>query len=136
MKELLTWFIENWAVVLGLVCLLAVVVVAIIKFLKLPSATQVAKIKECLLAWVIEAERDLGGGTGEIKLRTVYGWFVTAFPIVKNFVSFETFSVWVDEALDIMREMLEKNKNLKHMVEEEAILATRIVAVDNLDTLK
>ena len=47
----------------------------------------------------------------------MYGTFVTAFPILKNFISFETFSEWVDDALDEMRKLLEQNENLKQVVE-------------------
>lgn len=70
-----------------------------------------------MLAWVIQAEKELGGGTGKVKLSTVYGTFVTAFPILKNFISFETFSLWVDDALEEMRKLLEQNENLKQVVE-------------------
>ena len=99
--------------------------------MKLPTSVQKQRVKECLLAWVIEAERDLGGGTGEIKLRTVYGWFVTAFPILKNFISFETFSVWVDEALESMREMLKTNNNLKAVIENDTVVITEVSKCPN-----
>ncbi len=126
MKAILEWIITNWSVILGIVAVIAVVVIAVIKFMKLPTSVQKQRVKECLLAWVIEAERDLGGGTGEIKLRTVYGWFVTAFPILKNFISFETFSVWVDEALESMREMLKTNNNLKAVIENDTVVITEV----------
>lgn len=134
MKAILEWIITNWSVILGVVAVIAVVVIAVIKFMKLPTSVQKQRVKECLkqrvkeclLAWVIEAERDLGGGTGEIKLRIVYGRFVTAFPILKSFISFETFSGWVDEALESMREMLKTNNNLKAVIENDTVVSTEV----------
>ena len=111
------WIANNWMVIIGLVALVAAVVLAILAFIKLPTSAQKEKVQKCLLAWVIQAEKELGGGTGKVKLSTVYGTFVTAFPILKNFISFETFSLWVDDALEEMRKLLEQNENLKQVVE-------------------
>lgn len=117
MTNVVMWIANNWAVIVGLIALIAVVVLAIRAFMKLPTSAQKEKVRKCLLAWVIQAEKELGGGTGKVKLSTVYGTFVTAFPILKDFISFETFSLWVDDALDEMRKMLEQNENLKQVVE-------------------
>lgn len=117
MTNVVMWIANNWAVIVGLIALVTVVILAIRAFMKLPTSAQKEKVKKCLLAWVIQAEKELGGGTGKVKLSTVYGTFVTAFPILKNFISFETFSLWVDDALDEMRKMLEQNENLKQVVE-------------------
>ena len=117
MKQIVEFLANNWSIIIAVIAILVVAGVAVYKFLQLPTSAQVEKVKKCLLAWVISAEADLGGGTGKVKLSVVYGYFVTAFPILKNFVSFETFSRWVDEALDIMREMLKENTNLKQVIE-------------------
>ncbi len=66
---------------------------------------------------VTEAEKDLGGGTGKLKLRQVYDLFVTRFPWLAKIVSFELFSGMVDDALEEMREMLAQNKAVKELVE-------------------
>lgn len=117
MTNVVMWVSNNWAVIVGLVALAVALGIAIKTFIKLPTSAQKEKIQKCLLAWVIQAERELGGGTGKVKLSTVYGVFVTAFPILKNFIPFEVFSGWVDDALDEMRKMLEQNVNLKQVVE-------------------
>jgi hypothetical protein len=67
-------------------------------------------VMEWLLYAVTEAERLLGSGTGKFKLRMVYNWFISNYPILSRWVSFETFSVWVDMALEQMRIMLEDEK--------------------------
>ena len=61
----------------------------------------------------------MGGGTGAVKLRYVYDLFIARFPAVARVVSFETFSTWVDEALDIMEDMIAENKSLAKYVTKE-----------------
>lgn len=117
MKTAIEWIVENWMMIIAGIAIVAAAVKGIQAFRNLPTEAQVSKVKQCLLNWVVEAERELGGGTGKVKLSMVYGWFVTAFPILKNFVSFETFSVWVDEALEEMENMLSTNESLKTAVE-------------------
>mgnify|MGYP000840045992 CR=1 FL=1 len=75
------------------------------------------RVKEWLLWAVTEAEKDLGGGTGKLKLRQVYDLFVQRFPWLAKAVSFELFSSLVDEALEEMREMLDNNQAVKAFVE-------------------
>ena len=58
------------------------------------------------------AEKDLGSGTGALKLRRVYDNFAINFPTLVEFISFEKFSNYVDEALISMRKMLENNKDI------------------------
>lgn len=130
MMHYVEWVMENWTLIIMLLALAISVGVAIVKFLNLPSEKQIDKIKKCLLGWVIDAERDLGGGTGKVKLSTVYGMFVTAFPFIKNFVTFETFSDWVDEALDTMRAMLESNKSLKQIVEGNVLISEETITAE------
>lgn len=107
---------ENWYIILAGVCALAVLIYLIIKFFKLPRATQLAKVKEWLLYAVTEAERELGSGTGQLKLRYVYDKFVAKFPYLVQFVSFEMFSKLVDEVLVKFKEMFNTNKAVEQYV--------------------
>lgn len=110
------WLIDNWS---GLVVLLAIAVVIIhsIKvFSGLPSETQLQKIKEWLLFAVTQAEKELGGGVGVLKLRYVYDMFLEKFPALVSVISFELFSVYVDEALEQMKHLIETNKNIDDYV--------------------
>lgn len=122
MMDMIMKLLSNWHIIVVAIAIIAAAVVGIKKFVSLPTDKQIAKVKECLLAWVIEAERELGGGTGSVKLSTVYGMFVTAFPFLKNFVSLETFSEWVDESLEEMRNMLETNKQLNSIVNGSVLI--------------
>ena len=84
--------------------------------LAMATAEQREKVKEWLLWAVTEAEKELGSGTGQLKLRQVYDLFLQRFPAVAKRISFATFSYWVDKALIDMREMLNKNKTIYQMV--------------------
>ena len=117
MKEIGMWLAENWYLALTAVVMVVMAVVLVGSFVKLPTKEQIAKIKEWLLYAVTEAEKELGGGTGQLKLRQVYDLFVQRFPTVAAVVPFDTFSGWVDEALEQMREMLAKNENVAAYVE-------------------
>ena len=117
MKDFLNFFIENWYFIVTAIVMVVMAGVICWNFFKLPTKEQIAKIKEWLLYAVTEAEKELGGGTGQLKLRQVYDLFVQRFPAVAAVISFDTFSLWVDEALEQMREMLAKNENVAAYVE-------------------
>lgn len=108
---------DNWYIILIGVAALAVVAYLIYRFVKLPRPSQIAKLKEWLLFAVAEAEKELGGGTGQLKLRYVYDMFVSKFPYLVKFVSFEMFSGLVDEVLEKFRKMLETNVAVKTYVD-------------------
>lgn len=75
------------------------------------------RIKKWLLQAVVLAEKQLGSGTGKVKLSTVYDMFIVRFPIVSKLISFDTFSSFVDDVLGTMRELLESNKSLKEYID-------------------
>lgn len=116
----MTYLIENWFIVVGLLAVGSVGAVAIYGFYGLPSAKQIETIKEWLLYACIEAETALGGGTGQLKLRYVYDLFITRFPSVAKVVPFAMFSLWVDAALEEMRMMLTQNKAIREVVKAVA----------------
>lgn len=84
----------------------------IVNFCKAGQAQQMQMISEWLLLAVVQAEKELGGKTGEIKLRYVYDKFLQRFSKVAMFITFEQFSGMVDIALDKMRIMLSNNNQL------------------------
>lgn len=110
------YFISNWYIVLAVLAILAAAGIAVYRYFNLPSEAQLAKVREWLLWAVTEAEKELGSGTGKLKLRQVYDLFVTRFSWLARVVSFELFSDMVDDALEEMREMLKNNKAVKALV--------------------
>ena len=93
---------------------------AVYVFVKMPSDKQLNKVREWLLYAVTKAEKELGGGTGQIKLRYVYDMFVARFTWLARVISFEAFSMMADEALERMKKMLESNKAMQTLVSGEA----------------
>lgn len=88
----------------------------IITFLRMGQQQQMKMISEWLLLAVVQAEKELGSGTGEIKLRYVYDKFIQKFGKMAMIISFEQFSGMVDVALDKMRDMLSSNTQLVNYV--------------------
>lgn len=113
----MSYIMEYWYMFIVVAAILAFVGSAVFMFFKLPTNEQLSKVKEWLLLAVIQAETELGGGTGQIKLRFVYDLFITRFKWISRMISFETFSFLVDEALEEMREILKTNAAVKTLIE-------------------
>ena len=77
-------------------------------------------VKEWLLLAVSEAEKALGGGVGKLKLRTAFQSFVKTYPVFSKLVSFETFSYWVDDALDEMKKLIQTNEKAAEYISPAA----------------
>ena len=75
------------------------------------------KVKEWLKFAVAEAEAYLGSGTGQLKLRQVYDWFVVQFPVFSKILPFFIFSKMVDGALAWLKDQLEKNDHIRLLIE-------------------
>ena len=97
--------------------LLGGLTIFIAKFIKLSKEKKIEMINEWLLLAVVQAEKELGNGTGQIKLRFVYDMFIAKFKYASLMISFNQFSLMVDSALDKMRQMLSDNNNLKAYVD-------------------
>lgn len=110
------WFMDNWYVVVALVVFAVSVGFTLYKFFRLPTAGQIAKVKEWLKYAVSVSEKELGGGTGQLKLRMVYDLFVTKFPQISRLITFDMFSSLVDEALEWMNRQLSENKAIETLV--------------------
>ena len=108
--------VKYWFLIIALLAVIYFVAYGIFQFIKWPKKTKVKNIKEWLKWAVIQAEKKLGGGTGQLKLRMVYNMAVEKFPFIVDFITFDQFSDWVDEALDWMKEQLKKNENIQALV--------------------
>lgn len=110
---------ENWSLIVIVLFVLAAAF-AYIKNVTLKSAEeQIALVKKWLLWAVTQAEKELGGGTGKLKLTSVYDMFVQRFPWVAKIVTFERFTSMVDDALEEMRDMLQTNEKAVEYVEHK-----------------
>lgn len=113
------FLVENWYVLLAGLALIGLLVGTAYTFLKKPTSSQVEKIKVWLLQAVIEAEKHLGSGTGEVKLSWVFNSFIQRFPWMAKVISFEQFKILVDVALVEMKELMEEKEEVKKFVEDE-----------------
>lgn len=77
--------------------------------------------KEWLVWAVAEAEKMLGSGTGQLKLRYVYDAAVVRFPILAKLIPFSMFSRMVDSALDVMNDMIANNSSIAEAITNEVI---------------
>ncbi len=107
---------KNWVLIVALVAAIAAGVAAGIKFYNMPADKQLSKVKEWLLYAVTMAEKELGGGTGKLKLRYVYDLFLSKFGWLAKVITFEQFSGLVDEALEEMKRLLESNASAQQLV--------------------
>lgn len=106
-----------WLIVL-VIAIVILAVVYICKFTKMPKEEQIKQIKEWLLYAVAEAEKELGGGTGKLKLRYVYDKFIAEFGSLALLIPFETFSNLVDEVLEEFRNLLKTNTSISNYIKE------------------
>ena len=116
MNTFITFICDYWYIVIAVVAVLTVSGILVYSFIKIPPNQQIAKMQEWLLYAVIAAERELGSGTGKIKLRMVYDMFLGRFPSLANIFSFEAFSGFIDTALDEMEHLLKNNSNLAQYI--------------------
>lgn len=88
------YIVENWFVIVGLIAVLTAGGYAVYVFVKMPSDKQLNKVRE----WLLYAR----------------------FTWLARVISFEAFSMMVDEALERMKKMLESNKAMQTLVSGEA----------------
>lgn len=93
------------------------VIYTIYKFISLGKEKQVANIKQWLIFACLEAEKMLGGKTGQVKLRYVYDLFVSKYKFISCLIPFDTFSKWVDDSLIDMRNMISTNEAVRKIIE-------------------
>jgi hypothetical protein len=97
--------------------ILGIVAVAfIIAFFEMEREKQIQVVSNWLLYAVSIAEKELGGGTGKLKLRYVYDMFIDKFKFLSYIISFDYFSLLVDKALVEMRTIIENNKKIEAII--------------------
>ena len=104
---------DNIVLAIGIIIIIGVAAYAIYYFMNLSKEKQLEVVREWLLLACIQAEKALGSGTGQVKLRFVYDLFIDKFKYLSLVISFEQFSMLVDDALDTMRDMISNNKQVE-----------------------
>ena len=110
---------DNIIITIGIIAIVGAAAYALYYFMNLSKDKQIQMVKEWLLLAVVEAEKALGSGTGQVKLRYVYDLFLSKFKYLSLIISFSQFSMLVDEALDTMRDMISNNKQVEQYINKE-----------------
>ncbi len=119
---MLDFLMTNWQWIAGVIIIITAAIITLIKFDKKTRDEQIHQVKEWLLYAVMEAEKELGSGTGALKLRFVYDMFITKFPLLVALIPFSTFSSFVDEALDKFKKLLATTPELQAYVANQGAL--------------
>lgn len=110
---------EYWYLIVAIIAIISMASITIYNWFKLPDNEQMEQVKQWLLYAVAKAEKELGSGTGQIKLRYVYNMFIAKFPAIALFLTFEEFSNLVDEALQELQELINKNSSIEALIKGE-----------------
>lgn len=121
MMDIFTWIREYWFVFILFIGVVATAAIKVYKFINTPSGEQLKKVQQWLIWAVAKAEEVLGSGTGQLKLRYVYDMFITKFPVIAKFVTYDEFKAMTEKALEEFKEMLENNKQIKQIYDWETI---------------
>ena len=129
----LNFILENWDFILLIAAAVAAVVFSAYKGNK-------SVIVKMLYALVTEAEKELGSGTGALKLATVIAQVYPKLPaILKLFVTEKTLTKWVEDALAAAKDAWKQNAAIADYIEKpvgtdteaEEILATYMRHANN-----
>ena len=113
----MNFVVDNWYLLVTLIALIFSIISMIGQFAGKPNNEQLFALNEWLKWAVVEAEKALGSGTGQLKLRYVWNMAIERFDWLDRVMEFDKFSYYVDLALVWMREQLEKNANISTYVE-------------------
>lgn len=99
-----------------------VVVIAIIGLLVLYKLGKKDTVKKIVLALVVQAEKTLGSGTGELKYAMVIDAIYNKLPFILRFLfNKKELDTFIEEAVSKMKELLSKGVTLTGYDDEKYI---------------
>lgn len=104
---------EYWFIIILIIAVIATISIKVYEFIKQPNAEQLNKVQQWLVFAVAKAEEVLGSGTGQMKLKYVYDMFITKFPAIAIFISYEKFVEMTEDALTEFKELIANNKQIR-----------------------
>ena len=107
-----TFLATYWYLIVAAIAIIAVASIKIYIWIKTPGKDQLNKIQEWLVWAVAQAEKELGSGTGQMKIKYVYDLFISKFPAIAIFIKYDTFVQMVDKALEEFKELLSSNEKI------------------------
>lgn len=122
--NVLNFIVANWDFILLIVAAAAAVLFFAFKGNK-------SVVMKMLYALVTEAEKELGGGTGSLKLATVIAQIYPKMPaVLKLFVSEKTLTKWVEDALAAAKEAWKQNAAIAEYIEKPGEPAAEITEAE------
>ena len=115
---MMTLLMEYWWLAIAILAILIIAFISLITYIKLPNSKKAKKVKEWLLFAVVQAEKELVSGSGQLKLRYVYNLALSKFPIFIKLIPFELFSSFVDGALQQLENLIEDSEGVKKYIEK------------------
>ncbi len=120
----INFVIENWTFI---ITLLSCLYLAFIKIKKWNSLSEEEKINTALtilrqqmLTYVAEAEKNFGTGTGTLKRSQVIKKVYEDYPILNNVIDqdklIKVLDEYIDESLVELRKLLENNEEFKKLI--------------------
>lgn len=133
------WLMDNWTLLASLIAAVALAGIKVKNYLAMTAEEQekakkeardrlVRAVSDWLLNAVIEAERDLGSGTGKLKIRAVYERALKVFgPELAQIITLEQLDELAQKPLEEMRKLLESNCNVSRYVHMGDWMRTGII---------
>lgn len=122
-------------IIIGAVVIVVIGIIAYNKMKNLTMCQKKAVLLKALLEMVIIAEGKLGEGVGKDKKDMVYTMFKSKFPILSIIITQSVFDALLNEALDDMKKILEK-EILELDPEGNVTNLTKLLNIDVSDTKK
>lgn len=115
---MMTLLMDYWWIAIAILAIIIIAFMFLITYINLPNSKKATKVKEWLLFAVVQAEKELGSGTGQLKLRYVYNLALSKFPVFIKLIPFELFSSFVDGALQQLGNLIENSEGVKKYMEK------------------
>ena len=112
----LNFLSANWDSILAALVIIVVAIIGVIKQEK-------NIVFKMLFSLVTEAEKQYGGGTGELKLSSVISQIYGKLPSISKLIPVKTLEKWVDKGLIDAKKKWESNSKV----------ATYIIPTDSIE---
>lgn len=110
MRRLINLILRYWDSIL-------VVILFALFLLYLIKKGAIKQVNEILFYLVTEAEKQFGGGTGQLKYAAVVAWLYERLPLVTKFlITAKQLDEMIEESVHRMKDYLEKNKDARLLI--------------------
>jgi hypothetical protein len=120
---IMSFIASNWDSVL-------IVVAAVVIVIFLIAKKQYAILDKILFAFVTEAEKQFGGGTGALKLAAVIDWVYPKIPaVIRVFITAGKLTQIIETVLAEAKKRWEANQSISEYIKSQGELDKRILPI-------